>query len=63
MIAPVSLSAPRAPQAPDYPPYTGWAGTTPDDPTTTGFNVEVGLLAEPICGIKVSSPVPGPHPA
>ena len=39
--------------APDYPPYTGWAGTVPDDPTTSGFNVEVGLLAEPICGIKI----------
>ena len=25
----------------------------PDDPTTSGFNVEVGLLAEPICGIKI----------
>ena len=39
--------------APDYPPYTGWAGTVPDDPTTSGFNVEVGLLAEPICGVKI----------
>ena len=50
--------AARVSQAPDYPPYTGWSDTVPTDPTTTGFNVEVGLLAEPICGIKVGRPNP-----
>ena len=48
--------------APDYPPYTGWAGTVPDDPTTSGFNVEVGLLAEPICGINGASSTNRPIP-